>query len=152
MMTSSGSASHFCKKMNKQAAHRVMALPNVMWPWSIFYSNEKLLRKENNESLGVFCFSKLNIQNQLIVWEACAKAAKVLQYMECVESKFFENWNVWILMCEYWKLKIEICMWHVWNLKFWKLKCLHWDMWILKNWNLKFEISMWSVWNLKSKN
>ncbi len=30
----------FCKKMNKQAAHRVMALPNVIRPWSIFYSKD----------------------------------------------------------------------------------------------------------------
>ncbi len=48
-------------------------------------------------------------------------------------------------------MKIEICMWNVWNLKFWELKCLNWDVWILKaeNWKLKFEISMWSISNLK---
>ncbi len=46
----------------------------------------------------------------------------------------FENWNVWIPMCEYQKLKLkfEVCMWNVWNLKFSKLKCLNWDEWILK--------------------
>jgi hypothetical protein len=51
-------------------------------------------------------------------------------------------------MCE---LKFEICIWNVWNLKIWRLKCLNWGVWILKaeNWNLKFRISMWSVWNLK---
>jgi hypothetical protein len=35
----------------KQAAHRVMALPNVIWPWSIFYSKDPLLgRKIKNLS------------------------------------------------------------------------------------------------------
>jgi hypothetical protein len=51
-------------KQNK-ATHLVMALPNVIWPWSIFYSKDQLLRKENRESLGVFLlfkikYSKLN--------------------------------------------------------------------------------------------
>jgi hypothetical protein len=33
---------------------------------------------------------------------------------------------------------MKICMWNVWNLKFWELKCLNCDVWILKikNWNL----------------
>jgi ferredoxin len=39
-----------------------MALPNVIWPWSIFYSKDQLLRKENKEFLGIFYFPKLNIQ------------------------------------------------------------------------------------------
>jgi hypothetical protein len=91
----------------KQAAHYVMALPNVIWPWSIFYSKDQLLRKENEESLGVFYFLKLNIQNQLIVWETCAKPAKVLQYMECL------NFNVWIWKVENWNLKFE--MFGIWN-------------------------------------
>ncbi len=49
-------------------------------------------------------------------------------------------------------MKIEICMWNVWNLKIWELKCLNWDVWILEveNWKFKFEISMWSIWNLKN--
>jgi hypothetical protein len=48
----------------KQVACCEMALPNVIiWPWSISYSKDQLLRKENKESLGVFYFSKLNIQN-----------------------------------------------------------------------------------------
>jgi len=47
-------------------------------------------------------------------------------------------------MCEYWKLKVEICMWNVWNLKInnenKKLKCLNVENWKLKclnieNWN-----------------
>jgi len=87
-----------------------MALPNVIWPWSIFYSKNQLLRKENKEFLGLFYFSKLNIQNKLLVWEACAKLAKVLQYMECLESKFlkiemveFQCKNI-----ESWNLKIEM--------------------------------------------
>jgi hypothetical protein len=63
----------------KQVARCEMALPNVIiWPWSIFYSKDQLLRKENKESLGVFYFSKLNIQNKLIVWEAFAELAKVI--------------------------------------------------------------------------
>jgi len=33
-----------------------MALPNVIWPWSIFYSKDQLLKKENKEFLGVFFF------------------------------------------------------------------------------------------------
>jgi hypothetical protein len=40
----------------KEVAHCVMALPNVIWPWSIFYSKDQLLRKENKESLGRFFF------------------------------------------------------------------------------------------------
>jgi len=48
----------------KQVARCEMALPYVIiWPWSIFYSKDQLLRKENKESLGEFYFSKLNIQN-----------------------------------------------------------------------------------------
>jgi hypothetical protein len=52
---------------------------------------------------------------------------------------------------ESWQFKFENCMWNVWNLKFWELKCLNWDVWILKakNWKLKIENSMWSIWNLK---
>jgi len=46
--------------------------------------------KENKKCLGFF-FSKLNIQNQLIVWEACAKPTKVLKYMECLESKILKT-------------------------------------------------------------
>jgi hypothetical protein len=67
-----------------------MALPTVIWPWSIFYFEDQLLRKENKESLGVFYFSKLNIQNQLILWETCAEPAKVLQYKECLKSKILK--------------------------------------------------------------
>jgi hypothetical protein len=33
--------------------------PNVIWPWSIFYSKNQLLRNESQESLRVFYFSKL---------------------------------------------------------------------------------------------
>jgi hypothetical protein len=47
----------------KQAAHCLMALPNVIWPWSIYYSKGQLLKKENKKSLGVLYFPKLNIQN-----------------------------------------------------------------------------------------
>jgi len=46
---------------------------------------------------------------------------------------------------ESWKLKFEICIWNVWNLKIWELKCLNWDVWI-QSWKLKFEI-----WNLYVK-
>jgi hypothetical protein len=35
----------------KQVAHC-----NVIWPWSIFFSKDQLLRKENKKSLGVFFF------------------------------------------------------------------------------------------------
>jgi hypothetical protein len=49
--------------LNKQEPHGVMALPNVIWPWSIFYSKNQLPRNENKGSLGVFYFLKLNIQN-----------------------------------------------------------------------------------------
>jgi hypothetical protein len=31
----------------KQIAHRLMVLPNVIWPWSIYYSKGQLLKKEN---------------------------------------------------------------------------------------------------------
>ncbi len=69
-------------------------------------------------------------------------------YVKCFEfqilrTKMF-NWDVWILKVENWKLKFEISMWSVWNLKIWKLKCLNLDVWILKveNWKLKFEISL----------
>jgi hypothetical protein len=44
----------------KLVVHRIMALPNVIWPWSIFYSKDQLLKKENKKSLGVFYFLKLN--------------------------------------------------------------------------------------------
>ncbi len=37
----------------------VMALPNVIWPWSIFYSKDQLLKKENEESLWIFYFPKI---------------------------------------------------------------------------------------------
>jgi hypothetical protein len=51
-------------------------------------------------------------------------------------------------MCEYLKLKIEISMWSVWDLKFWKLKCLNLDVWILKveSWKLKIETFLGNVW------
>jgi hypothetical protein len=53
-------------------------------------------------------------------------------------------------------------MWNVWNLKFWELKCLNRDVWILKveNWNskslckafenLKIEMSKFGFVNIKS--
>jgi len=50
---------------------------------------------------------------------------------------------------ESWKSKIEICMWNVWNLKIWEVKCLNWDVWIIQSSKLKFKIYMWSVKNLK---
>ncbi len=44
-------------------------------------------------------------------------------------------------MFEFWCVKIENCMWNVWN-----LKCLNWDMWILKSWKFltfsNFSLSM----------
>jgi hypothetical protein len=115
-----------------------MALPNVIWPWSIFYSKNQLLRNENKESLKFLFVLKLNIN-----WEPYAELAMVLQYMECLKSK--------ILKTESWKLKIDICMWNVWKLKFWELKCLNWDVWILKaeKWNLKFLCEAFGIWNLK---
>jgi hypothetical protein len=48
---------------NQQAAHHAMAVPNVIWPWFIFYSKDQLRTKENKKNLGVFYFLKLNIQN-----------------------------------------------------------------------------------------
>ncbi len=64
------------------------------------------------------------------------------------------NFNVWILKVENWNLKFVCEMFG----KFWELKCLNWDVWILKaeNWKLKclnldvwilkVEISLWNVW------
>jgi ferredoxin len=31
-----------------------MALPNVIWPWSIFYFKDQFFHKENKESLRIF--------------------------------------------------------------------------------------------------
>jgi hypothetical protein len=50
-------------KINKQVAHCVIAMPDVIWPWSIFYFKGQLLKKENKESLAIYIFLKLNIQN-----------------------------------------------------------------------------------------
>ncbi len=76
--------------------------------------------------------------------------------MECLESKILENdmFQFQYVNTKSWKLKFEKCMWHVWNLKFWQLKCLKWDVKILKakNWKLKFEKSMWMFVNLKFEN
>jgi hypothetical protein len=46
-------------------------------------------------------------------------------------------------------LKIEICMWNVWNLTFWELKCLNWDVWILKAKNWNFYVKHFEFENLK---
>jgi hypothetical protein len=66
--------------------------------------------------------------------------------MECLESKILKTEMVgfWCVNIESWKLKFEICMWNVWNLKIWQLKCLNCDVWIFQ-----IEISMWNVWNLR---
>jgi hypothetical protein len=60
--------------------------------------------------------------------------------MECLDSKILKT-KMFEFRCvniKSWKLKIENCMWNVWNLKCWELKCLKWDVWILKveNWKL----------------
>jgi hypothetical protein len=93
---------------SQQATHCVMALPNVIWPWSIFYSKDQLFRKENEESLGVF---------------------------------YFWNWIFkinWLFGRHVPNLPRYYNIWNVWNLKFWKLKCLNSNVWILKVeiWNL----------------
>jgi hypothetical protein len=69
----------------------------------------------------------------------------------CQGITIYEMFEFWYVNFESSKLKIEIYMWNVWNLKIWELKCLNWDEWILKaeNWNLKIKIFMWSIWNLK---
>jgi len=133
-----------------------VALPNVIWPWSIFYSKDQLFKKGNKKSLKIFYFPKLNNQNQLIVLEACAKLAKVLQYMECLEFKLLKTkmFEFWCVNIESWKLKFEISMWNVWNLKIWKVKCLNWDVWILKieNWKLKCLCEMFGIWKFENYN
>ncbi len=88
----------------KQAAHLIMALPNVIWPWSIFDSKGQLLRKETKESLGVFDFSKL---------------------INCLGS-----------MCQTCQGTTIYEMFGIYNFE--NLKCLNFDVWILKveNWNL----------------
>jgi hypothetical protein len=89
-------------------------------------------------------------------------------YVKCLESEILRT-KMSELRCVYtesWKLKFEICMWNVWNLKFWELKCLNWDVWIFKakNWNLKFlckylefqilkiKMSKFGLWILKVEN
>ncbi len=54
-----------------------------------FYSKGQLLGKENKESLDILFF-KFKYSKLIIFWEACAKPTKVLQYMECLESKFLK--------------------------------------------------------------
>jgi hypothetical protein len=71
----------------KQVAHCVMAMPNVIWPLSIFYSKDQVLRKENKKSLGVFYFFKIEWSNLINCLGSMFKPAEVLQYMECLESK-----------------------------------------------------------------
>jgi hypothetical protein len=92
-----------------------MALPNVISPWSIFYSKDQLLRKENKESLGVFYF--LNFQNQLIVREACAKT-----YQGTIVYGMFGIFNFEIEMFELqcvntknWNLEFVCEMFGIWN-------------------------------------
>jgi hypothetical protein len=43
-----------------------------------FIPKTNSLGEKIKKSLRIFHFPKLNIQNELIVWEACAKHAKVL--------------------------------------------------------------------------
>ncbi len=64
--------------------------------------------------------------------------------------RYYNIWNVWNL--NVWITNFEICMWNVWNLKFWELKCLTWDVWILKakNWNLKSLCETFAIWNFKN--
>jgi hypothetical protein len=113
------------------------------------------LRRKINNLEEYFFISKLNIRNYLIVWEACAKLTKVLQYKKYLESKILkiEIFEFWCVNTKRWKLKFEICMWNVWNLEFWKLKCLNWDVWILKvenwNWKLKFLCETSRIWKLE---
>jgi hypothetical protein len=71
--------------------------------------------------------------------------------MECLEYKNLKlkrlnsDENI-----ESWKLKIEICIWNVWNLKFWEFKCLNWNVWILKIENSLCEVfGIWIFENLK---
>jgi hypothetical protein len=78
------------------------------------------------------------------IWNLCVKCLK----FENLKSKMFEFWCVNI---ESRKLKFEICVWNVWNLKTWKLICLNWDVWIFKveNWNLyvkRLDFENWNVW------
>ncbi len=55
-------------------------------------------------------------------------------------------------MFEYLKLKFEISMWSVWNLK---IEMSKFGCMTTESWNLKFEISLWNVLkkfeNLKTK-
>jgi hypothetical protein len=97
-----------------------MALPNVISPWSIFYSKDQLLRKEKKESLEVFYFLKLNIQIQLIVREACAKTCQGI-----VVYGMFGLFNFEIEMFEFQFVNT-------------------------KNWNLKFVCEMFGVWKFEN--
>ncbi len=76
--------------------------------------------------------------------------------MECLESKILktEMFEFWYVNIESWKLNFEICMWDVWNLQFWELKCLNWYMWTLKaeNWKLKSLCEAPRIWKLKCLN
>jgi hypothetical protein len=97
-----------------------MALPNVIWPWSIFYSKDQLLRKGNKESLGVFFF-----------WNWIFK-------INLFFGKHVPN------------LPRYYSIWNVWNLNLKKLKCLNfnarilkvenWNLWKLKTWHLQHEL------------
>ncbi len=42
--------------VKKQSAHGVTTMPNLIWPWSIFYFKDQLHTKENKEFLRVFFF------------------------------------------------------------------------------------------------
>jgi hypothetical protein len=74
--------------------------------------------------------------------------------MECLESQFFttEMFKFQCVNTESWKLKFEIGMWNVWNLKFLELKCLNWDVWIFEaeNWKLKSLCEAFGIWKFQN--
>jgi len=71
--------------------------------------------------------------------------------MECLESKILktEMFEFQCVNIESWK--IEICMWNVWNLKFWELKCLI-GMCEYLSWNLKYLCEAFGIWKFENWN
>jgi hypothetical protein len=109
----------------KQSTHCVMALLNVIWPWSIFYSKGQLLSKENKESLGVYYFLKLKIN--LVFGRHVPNLPRNYKYMECLESKILKT-KMFEFQCvdnESWNLYVKYLESKILKTKMSELKCVN---------------------------
>jgi hypothetical protein len=119
-------------------------VPNLPRQYSIWnVCNLNFLKTE------MFEFRCVNTRSWKLKFEIC---------MWNVWNLNFENWNVWIGMCEYLKLKIENWNLYVKRLEFENLKtemsefgCVNTKSWKLKIeiWNL-FVKCLEGIWNLKN--